>query len=107
MNLEFNRRIGKELCGGIEGGRLILIVIKGGWWIDLSKKSLCLKNWALIALQSIFMSWDKEQTLIASDFKGTKHVSRLNPVLAHLVQQKAPSHVMYELKMNFSFFWSH
>ena len=107
MNLEFNRRIGKGLCGGIEGGCLILIVIKGGWWIDLTKKSLCLKNWALVALQSIFMSWDEEQTLIASDFKGTKRVSRLNPVLAHLVQQEAPSHVMYELTMNFSFFWSH
>lgn len=38
MNLEFNKRIGKGLSGGIEGGHLILIVIKGGWWIDLSKK---------------------------------------------------------------------
>lgn len=30
MNLEFNRRIGKGLSGGIDGGHLILIVIKGG-----------------------------------------------------------------------------
>ena len=30
MNLEFNRRIGKGLCGGIESGHLILLVSKGG-----------------------------------------------------------------------------
>ena len=39
--------------------------------------------------------------LITSDLNGTKHISRLDPVLAHFVKQEAASNPPYKVKMNF------